>query len=238
MGGGFCTAYCATGNTASEQEQCGGPGSTCVAHPPFADVAEGQGLCMRACNPAATSEATGGCRSGQVCTGFWRGTPSGTAQDAPGCFVHCENDSQCVGTVTADAGLMRCNVRTGRCSPAPADLTLRLDGDPCDPSVVMSTGRPACRGTCFRMDTTATHGICGSLINLGVTTNCPDNPALIRPVAPPNDNEGVCIYKNCLHNSECGAPLQCIYPESAGAVRNDLAPRCNYASALQPSGIP
>jgi len=236
--GGFCTGFCSTGTTATEQGQCGGLGSTCVAHPPFADVPEGQGLCLRACNPAATSEATGGCRSGQVCTGFWAYTPATSGQDTPGCFPHCETDANCVGVVGGDAGLMRCNIRTGRCSPTPVDLSLRFDGDPCDPSAVMSSGRPACRGVCFRIDTTPTHGLCGSYLNLGVSTNCPDNPALIRPVAPSNDNAAICVFKNCAHNNECASPTLCVYPESGGMIRTDVASRCAYPSALQPSGIP
>ncbi|MDO9017438.1 MAG: hypothetical protein Q8S73_25085 [Deltaproteobacteria bacterium] len=237
-GGGFCSGFCATGNTASEQEQCGGAGSTCVANPPFADVPAGQGFCLRACNPAAASEATGGCRAGQVCTGFWLYAPSASAVDSPGCFPHCATDAHCAGAGSGDAGLMRCNVRTGRCSTTPVNLTLRFDGDPCDPSEVMATGRPVCRGVCFRVGTDATQGICGSYLNLGVSTDCPDNAALIRPVAPGNDNEAVCVFKNCLHNSECTSPLRCVYPEAEGVVRDDIAPRCHYATALQPAGLP
>lgn len=237
--GGYCTGFCATGSTASEQGECGGAGSTCVAHPPFANVPAGQGICTRACNPAATGEASGGCRSGQVCTGFWYSTPSGSAQDSPGCFPHCQTDAQCAGVVASGgASAMRCNTRTGRCGPAAADLSLRFDGDACNPAEVMATSRPVCRGLCFRVDSDSTHGICGSYLDLGVGTNCPDNPTLIRPVAPGNDNAAICVFKNCARNSECASPLRCVYPESAGAVRMDVASRCAYASALQPAGIP
>jgi hypothetical protein len=118
------------------------------------------------------------------------------------------------------------------------DLSLRFDGDPCDPSVVMSSGRPVCRGVCFRIDSTPTHGLCGSYLNLGVSTNCPDNPALIRPVAPSNDNAAICVFKNCAHNNECASPTVCVYPESAGMIRTDVATRCAYPTALQPTGIP
>jgi hypothetical protein len=238
LGSGFCTAFCNTGTTPMEQGQCGGAGSTCVAHPPFADIPEAQGMCLRACNPAATSETTGGCRDGEVCTGFWAYTPATSMQDSPGCFAHCQNDSQCAGATAGDASVMRCNTRTGRCGATVADLSLRFDGDPCDPSAIMTSGRPACRGVCFRIDSDATHGICGSYLNLGVTTNCPDNPALIRPVAPGNDNAAICVFKNCAHNSECTGPLQCVYPESAGMIRMDVASRCSYVTALQPAGIP
>jgi hypothetical protein len=237
-GAGFCTAFCQTGATNTEADQCGGAGSTCVANPPYANVPEGQGLCLRACNPAAVSEATGGCRAGQVCTSFWPYAPSASALDSPGCFGLCTTDAQCAGAVAGDAGVPRCNVRTGRCSAAPVDLTLRFDGDACSPAEILAGGRAQCRGTCFRIDDDTSHGICGSYLNLGVGTNCPDNPALIRPVAPSNDNLAICVYKNCLHDSECTAPLHCVYPESMGAIRNDIAPRCSYLSALQPTGVP
>jgi hypothetical protein len=236
--GGYCTAFCMTGSTPDEQSQCGGAGSTCVAHPPFMDIPAGQGLCTRACNPAATSEATGGCASGQMCTSFWAYTPAGEGLDSPGCFPRCETDAHCAGVTSMGMALPRCNVRTGYCSATPANLALRFDGDPCDPAAITSSMVPVCRGVCFRVDADPTHGICGSNLNLGVTTNCPDNPALIRPVAPANDNAGICVFKNCMHNSECTSPLRCVYPESAGAVRNDVAARCSYVTALQPSGIP
>ena len=238
-GGGFCTGFCATGTASAEADQCGGAGSTCVANPPFADVPAGQGMCLRGCNPSGTSESSGGCRAGQVCTAFWTGAPSGSTLDSPGCFPHCATDAQCAGAVSGDAGLMRCNVRTGRCSPTAADLTLAADGAPCDPSLVMSTGRAACRGLCFRLAAgAATQGICGSYVNLAVSPNCPDEPTLIRPLARAGDNLGICVFKTCLHNSECAAPLRCSYPESGGVVRDDLAPSCSYETALQPGGIP
>ena len=237
-GGGFCTAFCNTGTTTEEQGQCGGAGSTCVANPPFADILAGQGMCLRACNPAATREATGGCRSGLVCTGFWYTVAEGGAQDSPGCFPFCTSDAQCAGAVAGDAGIPRCNVRTGRCSSAPTDLALTSDGDACNPSLVMSSGRSACRGTCFRLGPDATQGVCGSYLNLAVGPNCPDNPAFVRPLSRGNDNLAICVFKTCLHNSECGSPLRCLYTESVGTIRSELPASCTYVTALQPDGLP
>ncbi len=225
--GGYCTAFCLLGTTASEADQCGGPGSTCVAHPPFADIPDGQGICGRACNPRT-------CRAGTACTSFWYNTPATEGADSPGCFAHCQNDAQCAGVATTTGALNRCNTRTGRCAPAPVNLALAVDGDPCNPA---STS-PQCRGLCFPATTSPTQGVCGSFINLAATTSCPDNPAAIVPLGPGDDDLAICVFKTCAHNSECTSPLRCVYPESLGSVRNDLAGRCSYVSALQPTGIP
>ncbi len=232
---GFCTGVCNNGTTSTEQSQCGGPGSTCLSGAPFM-LDPGQGVCTRACNTAATSESTGGCRPGYVCTGFWEQQTA--APDAAGCFPFCTNDSQCVGVSSSGGAANRCNVRTGFCSSAPANLALRPDGEPCDPQEVQTSGLPQCRGVCFRVSNTdMTRGLCGSYMNLAVSTACPDSAATL-PLGPGNDNRALCLYRTCTRNAECTSPLRCIYPERDGAVRMDSIPSCNYPTALQPSGIP
>jgi hypothetical protein len=237
--GGFCTTFCSTGSTATEQGQCGGPGSTCVAHPPFADIPEGQGMCLRACNPAATSEATGGCRSGQGVHGLLGLHPGDQRAGHPRVLPPLRDrrelrrsDGRRRGpdALQRPHGPLLSHPRwTSRCASTATLATPRSSWPPVARSAA---------GVCFRIDTTPTHGLCGSYLNLGVSTNCPDNPALIRPVAPSNDNAAICVFKNCAHNNECASPTLCVYPESGGMIRTDVASRCAYPTALQPSGIP
>lgn len=234
--GGYCTGLCDSGNTSTEQASCGGAGTTCLTGVPL-NVPANQGLCTRACNPAATSESTGGCRPGMVCTGFWS-SQEGSIPDSPGCFPFCRTDSDCVGATSGDAGAPRCNPRVGFCGPTGINLALSVDGDACNPASIQSSGVNTCRGVCFRVSDDTSQGVCGSYLNLGVATSCPDNPTLILPRAPGNDNRAICVFKSCSRNSECASPLRCVYPEGAGTVRSDLGAICSYATALQPGGIP
>ncbi len=233
--GGYCTQDCTPGSTPEERSQCGGDGSTCLTGSPFSSA--GAGICTRTCNTAATSEATGGCRAGMVCTGFWFNQTSGLPDD-PGCFPHCQTDAHCTGTVFSGTSTPRCNVRTGLCSNVPLNLALTVDGNACDPAAIEGSGVGTCRGTCFNVDSDPTHGVCGSYINLAVTPSCPDNPSFIQPLAAPDDNRALCLLKACANNSGCTTPLRCVYPERGGSIVTALGSRCGYPTALQPSGIP
>jgi len=196
------------------------------------------GICTRACNPAAATESTGGCRPGMVCTGFWTAQEN-LLPDSPGCFPHCQSDSDCVGATSGGASAPRCNARTGLCGPSGVNLALSVDGDACNPVTIGSTGVGTCRGTCFGVNSLiAGQGVCGSFINLAVAPGCPDNPSLILPRAPGNDNRAICVFKSCSRNAECASPLRCVYPEADGVVRSDLSPICSYTSTRQPSGLP
>lgn len=227
---GFCTAACNNGAPSSEQSQCGGPGSTCLTGVPF-DLEAGQGVCTRACNPAATSEATGGCAPGNVCTGYWEQQSAGP--DAAGCFPFCTSNSQCAGVMANGTPLSTCNTRLGICTPTGVNPSLLSDGEPCN----AQTTTPVCRGICFGVNTAMpSQGICGSYINLAVTSTCPDGAAIL-PISPGNDNRAVCLFKSCTRNNDCTSPLRCVYPERDGAVRMDAIPSCNFPTALQPTGI-
>mgnify|MGYP000875923673 CR=1 FL=1 len=63
-------------------------------------------------------------------------------------------------------------------------------------------------------------GICGSLINLAVGGDCPDSPTAIHPLAPgdengASDNLALCIYRECMSDADCTAPLRCV-PGTSG----------------------
>ncbi len=236
--GGFCSGVCNNGATASEQTQCGGAGTTCLSGVPLdpSVVGAGQGLCTNSCNPEATSATTGGCRPGLVCTGYWM-TQSSGVPDNPGCFPFCTSDAQCAGVSSGGTPYTHCNTRLGYCMTAGANLTLSPDGSACNPDAITASGVTTCRGTCFTVDTDPTHGLCGSYINTAVTSACPDPTSAVAPRAPAGDNLAICVYRSCAHNTDCGSPLHCVYPESAGAVRSDLPPICSYATPSQPSGI-
>jgi hypothetical protein len=50
--------------------------------------------------------------------------------------------------------------------------------------------------------------LCASLINLSRDRECYDDP-MMDPISFPNDDIGVCIFKNCRNNGECTPPLTC-----------------------------
>jgi hypothetical protein len=169
-----------------------------------------------------------------VCTRFWFNTTTGTP-DSPGCYPFCQNDSQCAGLIVGDAGAMRCNPRQGRCVAMGVDMTLRADGEPCNPMEI----RPQCRGICFGVDTAdRTHGLCGSFIDIRQAPGCPDTPKLVQPLTAQNDNQALCIYRECRSNRDCTTPLLCIYPEESGVPRTDRLPNCLYPTTTQRNGIP
>jgi len=238
-GAGFCSRGCDTGTTAQEQEACG-RGATCLSGAPVANAA-GMALpiCARSCMPTAQTEARGQCPSGQVCTGFWFSSMDGTP-DSPGCFPFCQNDSHCAGLVTGDAGAMRCNTRTGRCSPTALDMSLRADGEPCNPMEIQMTQRSQCRGLCFGTSSTArTQGLCGSILDIRQTPQCPDSPDLMEPLSRTGDNQGYCVVRNCRTNADCTAPTICIYRiDAMGMPVMTVPPACLYPTMTQPTGIP
>lgn len=185
----MCTGPCNNSSRADyEEADCGGPGSACL------DVGATR-FCTQACTFGQHPGQMGSCPSGRVCTGAWLQRP--TPDDRPGCFSFCSSDQDCV-----DAP---CSARTGSCGffpPAPADAI--ADGFPC------AIAAPNCRGLCFALVDTSTAGLCGSVINRAVTTSCPDDPSIIRPYSPGNDDLAVCAFRPCRNDGECVAPLRCL----------------------------
>jgi hypothetical protein len=236
----FCTSSCENDpSQATERTACGGADSTCLSQ---GDGDSASSICTAACRPTAMTVATGACRAGQVCTGWWY-THAGARPDATGCYPFCSQDSDCGAGATGPT----CNPRTGACGAAGADLTRLADGSPCNPRLtVMVPGeeRPRnvqCRGTCFATSSARpTEGICGSFINTRVATACPDSPDTVEPRAPTGaDNLAICIFKTCSRNADCTAPHVCRYPEDAtGMPATDTATTCDYPTTQQPRGIP
>lgn len=232
----ICTNVCENNaSQAMERAACGGNGSTCLT---VGDGATAQSLCAASCRPAGTTAATGACRAGFVCTGWWFTHAMGTP-DSTGCYGFCDADSQC-GTG------MRCNARTGDCGATGVDTTRLPDGAPCNPrTTVMVPGEAQprniqCRGICFRTDNDATHGICGSLMNTRASTMCPDDPDNVAPRAPQGntDNLAVCIWRGCTSNADCRSPHICRYPEGADMMPiTELDPTCDYPTTAQRTGI-
>ncbi len=231
----FCTDTCSnSASQAVEQSMCGGAGSTCLTQ---GDAPDDSSLCTNTCRPTGTTTATGACRAGFVCTGWWFTHASGTP-DTTGCTPFCTTNAHCAtGSV--------CNTRTGDCGTS-AFVAARLpDGAPCNPTVtttVPGSTTPQnvqCRGLCFSVSDTATQGICGSFIDLRQTTSCPDTPATLFPLAPEGtDNLGICIFKDCTRGTDCTAPLICRYPENAsGRPDTSLPLTCDYATAAQPRSV-
>lgn len=144
---GFCTGTCTEGTT--EQIQCGGLGSTCLTQ---GDGTNARSFCTQACTPSARSGATGACRAGTVCTGWWYTHAMGA--DDPGCFPFCGANSGSAGTTPV------CNVRTGSCAATGVDMTRLPDGLACNPTMtVMVPGETTarniqCRGVCFGISST------------------------------------------------------------------------------------
>lgn len=226
-GGGVCTRDCANDASQSvEQSTCGGVGTTCLTG---AIPGEGQpsaSSCTASCDARGTTPATGGCRAGMVCTGYWY--VRGGVPDALGCAPFCTANEHCpTGTL--------CNARTGRCTADGVVATRPPDGSPCNPN----SDEAQCRGICFGgIDRDSSHGICGSFINLILTASCPDGSSY-APHGPAGggDNLAICYFKNCMHNRECASPLVCRYPEDGAGRVMTAAPRiCNFPTVAQPAG--
>ena len=219
--GGYCSAECS--NNASqdcEMAQCGGRGSTCLA---LGDGADAVTFCAPQCSPTARAGMPGTCRAGTVCTGWWYTHNSGEP-DRTGCEYFCSSNDHC------PAG-MACNTRTGECGTA-ASTTLRADGEPCDPTRDSGDGPSTqCRGYCFAETDVEREGICGSLLNIGATPNCPDNPTAVHPLAPSDDNGrtdnlGLCIYHECTTDADCTLPLHCV------DLMDGDPPVCTYGEGI------
>lgn len=231
----ICTTNCENdASQANERTACGGAGSTCLTQ----GDTDPNSICTASCRPAAMTVATGACRAGFVCTGWWY-THAGATPDSPGCYPFCTSDAQCPGG-------RRCNVRVGSCGTTGADLTRLPDGAPCNPSITVTVPGETqprnvqCRGICFRVSSSATQGICGSFVDLAVSRACPDDPANVDLLAPPGtDNLALCVYRNCTRNANCAAPHVCRYNEDAtGVPDRTQPPQCDYPTASQRTGIP
>lgn len=244
IGSGHCSARCTNGSATSEATQCGGAGGTCVQlvspNPSGTtqDERTGFAYCAQQCDPQAPAGTSLACRAGMVCTRGWLRNTTYMTETA-GCIPHCTSDAQCAGAVTADAQGMGvpapfCEVRVGSCRPARPNIdSLRADGQPCNPQTERTTRQ--CRGLCLPVNAQSpTQGLCGSIINLGVTTSCPDDATNVLPRAPMGDNLALCVYRDCTATSQCGTGLICRYPESNGQVRTDLDRSCDYPTAAQP----
>ncbi len=230
----MCTDACTNSpSQATEQAMCGGAGSTCLTQ---GDGADASSICVSSCRVTGTSTATGACRAGFVCTGWWFTHDAGP--DATGCFPFCTNDAQCpTGS--------RCNTRTGDCDTTGVVSARLPDGAPCNPTITTTVPgettprNTQCRGICWTIGT-ATQGICGSLLDLRTSMACPDTPTLVAPRGVPSgDNLAVCLFKDCTRNAGCTAPLVCRRDESAtGVVDTASQPTCQYPTRAQPAGIP
>lgn len=186
VGQGLCTRVCGEGD-AEDDAICGDPAATCL-----------RSASKNFCTPACTAGEAGTCAPGQLCTGLWLQLSD---PDDPGCLPFCATDDQC-GTGTF------CNPRFGTCGP-PLNPEGREDGEPCDPTGARF--EVGCRGLCFRVDDDPTHGLCASLINMGVQDDCPDRPRTMSPLRPNNrDDLAVCLYRGCTTDDNCGAPLKCV----------------------------
>ncbi len=189
--GGFCFGDCI--NNASqveEQRQCFGSRSTCLTSGDFPDE---QSMCTAACRPGPAP----GCRAGQVCTGLWLSHAVGT--DAAGCLPFCSSNAHCrAGEV--------CNVRTGECGATGSSPTALADGSLC---TIPGMGAPSpCRGTCFRVVSFGSQGICGSSIDMALTSACPDGPSTPL-LSLANDNLGYCVFRSCTATACCPAGMVC-----------------------------
>ena len=230
----YCTDGCTNSTSqAVEQSMCGGAGSTCLQQ---GDAPDDASICTASCRPSGTTTATGACRSGFICTGWWFTHATGDP-DATGCASFCSSNANC------QSGY-RCNPRTGDCDAMGLVTTRLPDGSACNPTTTVTlpgetTPRNIqCRGICFTVGT-ATQGICGSFVDMHTTTTCPDNPAVIAPLAPPGtDNLGICIFRDCARGSDCASPLICRYPEDATGTPDTTGPlTCDYPTARQPRSV-
>lgn len=231
----ICSHMCTDNlSQAVERAMCGGGNGTCLVE---GDPPDDYRYCTVACAPGAARGEAGACRSGFVCTGWWLTHDSGRS-DAPGCAGFCAQDSDCY----ADE---RCNTRLGRCGIALPDLTRLPDGAPCDPTRVemvpgeLDPRNTQCRGACFQVSNTATQGLCGSLLDLAVRTTCPDDPAMEPDHGADPDNLALCLYRACVANRECRAPLICRYDEDpSGVIDRRSGSWCQYPTAAQSTGLP
>ncbi len=219
-----------------ERAMCGGGSSTCLT---LGDRPDEESFCALACDPAARPGAPGSCRAGFVCTGWWFTHASGRA-DAPGCAGFCARDADC------PAGL-RCNTREGLCGTRLPDPTRLPDGSPCDPTVTeLPPGETfrrntQCRGMCLDAADFSPHqGICGSYLDLAVSSSCPDDPARVLPLTGPDpDNLALCVERSCARNADCRAPLVCRYDEDPSGAPDLSSPTtCLYPTPSQRWGIP
>jgi len=236
----MCTTNCENASSqATERSQCGGTGSTCLTQ---GDGDTASSICTASCRPAAMTVATGACRSGQVCTGWWY-THAGATPDSTGCFPFCSTNADCGAGATGSI----CNARTGSCGSTPVDVTRLPDGSPCNPQTrVTLPGETTprniqCRGICFSTSSARpTEGLCGSFINTRIATACPDEPTAIEPRAPMGaDNLAICIFKGCTRNADCRSPHICRYPEDAsGMPATDNPTTCDYPTTAQRMGVP
>jgi hypothetical protein len=206
IAGGACYSMtCMEGTVAVEQASCGGMGSTCLT----ADIGgmHQQSQCTRSCHPGTATA----CRPGQVCTTYWfTQEPMGHA-DNPGCVSFCTQDSDCPSGT-------HCNTRSGNCT-GPGTGT-HPDGTPCTPPA-MGMPETFCRGLCFQVDTTATHGICGSFINAQRTSACPDQPTngqMINPLHPMTDDLAICIFATCNCDADCPTGIVCLTLPNLGNI--------------------
>lgn len=235
----MCSRACTNSpSQATEQAMCGGTGSTCLVR---GEGATSLSVCAAACRPAGMVVATGACRPGFVCTGWWY-THAGSVPDSPGCFPFCSSNADC----GAGAAGSICNVRRGICGTSAFDSARLPDGAPCNPmTTVMVPGSTTpqnvqCRGLCFRVGITdATQGNCGSLINTRGAPGCPDDPDYVQPLVPTNeDNLALCVFRQCTRNAECRSPHICRYDEQMGVPATDRPTYCNYPTTAQPTGRP
>jgi hypothetical protein len=195
----MCSAMC-TNNTsqAMEQAQCGGRGATCLT---IGDTMP-QSICTHACRG---TQANPGCLGAdQVCTGWWFTHMAGA--DAAGCWPFCHSDAECPSGQHCD--------RLGSCRMEPVSTTLRHDGEPCNPMTEPMMGPSTqCNGACFNYSG-GTNGICGSLVDVAMTTDCPDMQPNVQVRAPAGDKLGICIFKDCNCDADCTAPLLCVVAQA------------------------
>jgi hypothetical protein len=231
-----CSRRCTDQTTqTAERAMCGGAGSTCLS---FGDGADRDSWCAKACSPDAPARTAGACDRGFVCTGWWY-SHGGGRSDVRGCAPFCSTDADCV------AG-ERCNPRRGECGVRLPSALQAPDGMPCNPTVTVFVAEEninrnvQCRGECFEVvGASPMQGICGSYLNLSVTSVCPDSPGIIMPTKSNDaDNLALCVERTCRSNATCTRPLVCRYPEDATGRPLMTEPSvCNYPTAAQAVGI-
>ncbi len=193
----YCTKKCGGfASQSKEMAQCGGEGTTCLT---AGSTPGNLALCTKTCDPKAKSGQLGACVDWQACTGFWW-TKTDFVPDTAGCTPFCRDDSDCI------SGNL-CNPRVPGCG-APQRPDALPDGFPC--SLASATSPQMCRGLCYPMGKDPQKGICGSVINLALTNQCPDDPALMNPLGnPTKDGVGLCLFRDCQSDDDCTAPLIC-----------------------------
>jgi hypothetical protein len=221
VAGNLCSRNCHNNASQIVEQQTCGVGNTCLSD---VDGDDSYSYCERACDPTMTPT---GCRPGFLCTGWWSNHADGP--DRPGCWTFCSRDSDC------PSGL-HCNTYRGSCGTSGADLSLQVDGTPCNPMNVVGSPPQSteCRGFCLQSDASnPTRGICASSIDLAVNNACPDPSANVLLNHVDGDNWGLCIHRACTTDCDCMAPLACTtvmtgsgpvswcdYPDPDGGVAN------------------